>query len=94
MDGNSTSAGERSGEDRRRGGRSQRRASVASPTPSPVTYERTPGAGSTPLPGTYRRHEPEKTVLHGVIRDHLETFLHEARAPDGDGYPRFPTPIR
>jgi hypothetical protein len=27
--------------------------------------------------------------MHGVVRDHLETFLYEARAPDGDGYPRF-----
>ena len=30
-----------------------------------VVYESQPGAASRPLPpGTYRRHEPEKTVLH------------------------------
>jgi len=63
--------------------------STTVPTLPPVAYERTPGAGSAPLPGTYRRHEPEKTVLYGVVREHLETFLQEARAPDGDGYPRF-----
>ncbi|MBD3161787.1 MAG: hypothetical protein GF328_06745, partial [Candidatus Latescibacteria bacterium] len=44
------------------------------------------GAGS---PGLYRRHEPEKTVLYGIVAEHLETFLSEARRPDGDGYPRF-----
>ena len=71
------------------------RASVASPTLPAVTYERTPGAASAPLPGAspsggiYRRHEPEKTVLYGVVQEHLETFLDQAREPDGDGYPRF-----
>ena len=65
------------------------RARVVPPTPPTVAYERTPGAGSAPLPGAYRRHEPEKTVLHGVVRDHLETFLDRARGPEGDGYPRF-----
>ena len=98
------------------GGRGQRsrrriprtpRASVASPTLPAVTYERTPGAASAPLPGVpskgavppvggvsapggiYRRHEPEKTVLYGIVQEHLETFLDQAREPDGDGYPRF-----
>jgi hypothetical protein len=28
-------------------------------------------------------------VLHGIVREHLETFLARARGPDGDGYPRF-----
>jgi hypothetical protein len=60
------------------------RAGVASPTLPPVTYERTPGAASSPLPGVtpsggiYRRHEPEKTVLYGVVQEHLETFLDQA----------------
>ena len=77
------------------------RATVTSPTLPPVTYERTLGAASAPLPGvspsggTYRRHEPEKTVLYGVVQEHLETFLDQAREPpygdtaDRDGYPRF-----
>ncbi|MBM3287987.1 MAG: hypothetical protein FJY88_11655, partial [Candidatus Eisenbacteria bacterium] len=58
---------------------------------STVAYERAPwdGLGSVPLSGVYRRHEPEKTVLHGIVREHLETFLVRARACDGDGYPRF-----
>jgi hypothetical protein len=64
------------------------RARVAPSTPA-VTYERTTGVGSTPLSGTYRRHEPEKTVLHGIVREHLETFLEQARGPEGEGYPRF-----
>ena len=89
MDAISTPAGVRSGAGRRPGKRGQCRANAASPTIPPVAYERTPGVGSTPFPGTYRRHEPEKTILHGVIRDHLEMFLHEARAPDGEGYPSF-----
>jgi hypothetical protein len=42
-----------------------------------------------PVGGTYRRHEPEKTVLYGVVREHLETFLDQARDPEGGGYPRF-----
>jgi len=28
-------------------------------------------------------------VLYGVVQEHLETFLDQAREPDGDGYPRF-----
>jgi len=39
------------------------------------------GVGSVPLSGVYRRHEPEKTVLRGIVREHLETFLARARAP-------------
>lgn len=35
-----------------------------------------------------RRHQPEKTVLHGIIREHLETLLGQARSADGDGHPR------
>ena len=57
----------------------------------PVVYEREPGAASRPLPRSYRRREPEKTVLHEVIRDHLESFLEDGRSssPTGEGYPRF-----
>ena len=32
-------------------------------------------APSSILPGTYHRREPEHTVLHQVVREHLETFL-------------------
>ena len=41
------------------------------------------------MSGTYRRHEPEKTALYGVVREHLETFLDRARGSEGDGYPHF-----
>jgi hypothetical protein len=70
-----------------------RGASRSAPDPSvlpQVRYERRPGAASAPLDGPgYRRREPEKTVLHAVVREHLAGFLDEARARDGDGYPRF-----
>ncbi len=39
---------------------------------------------------TYVRRQPEQTVLHRVIREHLETFLAEARQRSGgEGLPRF-----
>jgi hypothetical protein len=56
---------------------------------STVAYERTPESACAPRPGTYRRHEPEKTVLHAIVRDHLETFLERGRGEEGAGYPRF-----
>jgi hypothetical protein len=49
-------------------------------------------AGSPGCPGqhTYVRRQPERTVLHHVVREHLETFLAEARLRDsGEGLPRF-----
>ena len=39
---------------------------------------------------TYVRRRPEDTVLHQVMREHLETFLAEARRRGGGaGLPRF-----
>jgi hypothetical protein len=39
---------------------------------------------------TYVRRRPEETVLHQVVREHLETFLAEARLRGGgEGLPRF-----
>ena len=39
---------------------------------------------------TYVRRQPEQTVLHRVVREHLETFLAEARLRGtGEGLPRF-----
>ena len=41
-------------------------------------------------PPTYRPRDAERTVLHAVIREHLETFLREATARgEGSGLPRF-----
>lgn len=56
-----------------------------------LAYERTPGAASRPVPRGYRRREPEKTTLHIVVREHLQTLLDEARRGNetGSGYPRF-----
>jgi hypothetical protein len=66
-------------------------AAAAPATLPPVVYEREPGAAARPLPPGYRRREPEKAVLYGVVREHLESFLAEARAasPSGAGYPAF-----
>jgi hypothetical protein len=52
------------------------------------TYELTQGAASQPLRSPYVRREPEKTVLHQVVRENLQTFLFELRE-DGHGLPRY-----
>jgi hypothetical protein len=62
------------------------------PAPLPaLVFEREPGAASRPLPPGYRRREPEKTVLHAVVREYLESFLADARdrSESGVGYPVF-----
>jgi hypothetical protein len=41
-----------------------------------------------PQPSSYRRREPEKSTLHEIIRENLETFLAELRE-DGAGLPRY-----
>jgi hypothetical protein len=58
----------------------------------PIVYERYPGAASAPapLPARYLRREPEKTPFYTVVREHLETFLEQARIETGgEGYPGF-----
>jgi hypothetical protein len=57
----------------------------------PLFFDKHVGAASAPLPPTYRPRQPEKTVLHLVVRENLETMLTEARArtDNGFGYPRF-----
>ena len=37
---------------------------------------------------SYRRREPEKSLLHETVRGHLKTFLAEIEE-DGSGLPRF-----
>ena len=55
------------------------------------TWERRAGAALSALPGApaYRRREPERTLLHAVVRDRLEPFLAAARerSPSGRGLP-------
>jgi hypothetical protein len=55
-----------------------------------ASYERWPGAAGAPLAG-YRRREPEKTVLHRLVRSELESLVREAaqRSEHGAGLPRF-----
>ncbi len=54
------------------------------------TWERHAGAACAPL-GEYRRREPEKTLLHEVVRERLESFLAAARerSATGRGLPAF-----
>ena len=48
------------------------------------------GAGYGRARCTYVRRRPEDTVLHHVVREHLETFLAEARLRGGgEGLPVF-----
>ena len=55
--------------------------------PGQPVYEARPGAACAALPSSYRRRDPEATVLHQVVREHLSTFLREC-AEEG-GLPRF-----
>lgn len=58
------------------------------PAPPPVeTWERRPGAALAPLAEgvRYRRREPERTLLHQVVRTRLEPFLAAARERSASG---------
>ena len=63
---------------------------MPAPRDAPETWERHAGAACAPLSG-YRRREPEKTLLHQVVRERLETFLAAARdrSAHGRGLPAF-----
>jgi len=56
----------------------------------PLRYEAPRGAASKPLPSSYKRHEPEKSVLYRVVQENLETLLEDMRerTEHGFGYPR------
>jgi hypothetical protein len=56
----------------------------------PCVYEQQRGDAAAPLP-RYRPRQPQATVLHRVVREHLETFLAEGvqRSASGEGYPRY-----
>jgi len=57
----------------------------------PPSAEQPLGIGCSVSAGVrYQRHEPEKTLLHRIVREHLATFLVEAqdRYPSGE-LPRF-----
>jgi hypothetical protein len=61
------------------------------PLPEPrEIWERQSGASRAPR-GGYHRREPEKTLLHQVVRDRLEPFLALARerSARGHGLPAF-----
>jgi hypothetical protein len=53
-----------------------------------LAYECKEGAALRPLPPGYHRRQPEKTVLHEVVRENLESFLVELRE-EGRSLPRF-----
>ncbi len=52
------------------------------------SYECAPGAARRPLGTTYARRQPEKSVLHEVLGEHLESFLEEL-ACEGRYLPRY-----
>ncbi len=52
------------------------------------SYECAPEAARRPLPTTYARREPEKSVLHELLSDYLETFLEEL-AREGRYLPQY-----
>jgi len=58
---------------------------------STVVFEQYQGAASAPLAPRYRPRQPHKTVLHQIVREHLQTMLAEGslRSESGRGYPRF-----
>jgi hypothetical protein len=64
------------------------RGRVEHATAPAETWERRQGAACAPLP-RYRRREPEKTILHAVVRERIEPFLAAARdrSPSGRGLP-------
>ncbi|MEX2239167.1 MAG: hypothetical protein WD775_00590, partial [Burkholderiales bacterium] len=37
----------------------------------------------------YERRRPEETILHCLVREHLETFLAQVEARTGTGLPEF-----
>jgi hypothetical protein len=53
-----------------------------------TTSPRSPCPVASP-PRTYARHEPETTVLHVVVREHLETFLATVQQERGRGLRRY-----
>lgn len=57
----------------------------------PCAYERFPGAATTPLALAYRPRQPQASVLHRVVREHLLTFLEQGtlHSASGDGYPLY-----
>jgi hypothetical protein len=63
---------------------------AAVPVSPQGSWESHTGDACAPL-ARYRRREPERTVLHEVVRDELETFLARARerSEHGRGLPAF-----
>jgi len=48
-----------------------------------------PSSAAPSASGAYARREPENTVLHRIVREHLETFLATVREERGKGLPRY-----
>ena len=63
----------------------------ALPPPPLLSYESSPGAASSTLAGTYRRREPERSLLYRTVARELPTFERSVReqSPYGRGLPSF-----
>jgi len=57
-------------------------------SPLALVAQEVPRQPQATSPRAYVRREPEKTVLHVVVREHLETFLATFRAEHGKSLPR------
>ena len=55
----------------------------------PAVHLGTPGVEAPARARRYERHKPEETVLYGLVREHLETFLAHARAAYAKDLPRY-----
>jgi hypothetical protein len=53
---------------------------------APHAFVRTPGAAPAPLPRGYRPRRAEATALYGVVADHVETMLQDARDRSAHGF--------
>lgn len=55
-----------------------------------MELERKPALRAAPAHTVqYERRRPEQTLLHRLVREHLETFLAEVQARAGTGLPEF-----
>ena len=53
-----------------------------------MELERKPAVRAAPAhTAHYKWRRPEETILHGLVREHLETFLAEVQARTGTGLP-------
>lgn len=63
-----------------------KRARTALPPPPPIVYEAAPGQAVAPLSTSYRRREPDKTVLYQFVARELASFVEAIKAQSDYGH--------